>query len=169
MRIFDENFKKNPKNYILQSLLALAAMLVILSFVEILTRTAIVAALGASTFIVFAMPNSRTASPRRLIGGHIVGIICGLACYYLFNGGLLLNDLADNYDIITWFSYALSVVLSLFVMTVTDTEHPPAASTALGIAAFGVSWQIVVFVISFAIFLSLARRLLKPWLKDLIN
>jgi len=66
MRIFDENFKKNPKNYILQSLLALAAMLVILSFVEILTRTAIVAALGASTFIVFAMPNSRTASPRRL-------------------------------------------------------------------------------------------------------
>jgi CBS-domain-containing membrane protein len=169
MRIFDENFKKNPKNYILQSLLALAAMLVILSFVEILTRTAIVAALGASTFIVFAMPNSRTASPRRLIGGHIVGIICGLACYYLFNGGLLLNDLADDYDIITWFSYALSVVLSLFVMTVTDTEHPPAASTALGIAAFGVSWQIVVFVISFAIFLSLARRLLKPWLKDLIN
>jgi CBS-domain-containing membrane protein len=168
MRIFDENFKKNPKNYILQSLLALAAMLVILSFVEILTRTAIVAALGASTFIVFAMPNSRTASPRRLIGGHIVGIICGLACYYLFNGGLL-NDLADNYDIIIWFSYALSVVLSLFVMTVTDTEHPPAASTALGIAAFGVSWQIVVFVISFAIFLSLARRLLKPWLKDLIN
>jgi CBS-domain-containing membrane protein len=169
MRIFDENFKKNPKNYILQSLLALAAMLVILSFVEILTRTAIVAALGASTFIVFAMPNSRTASPRRLIGGHIVGIICGLACYYLFNGGLLLNDLADDYDIITWFSYALSVVLSLFVMTVTDTEHPPAASTALGIAAFGVSWQIVVFVISFAVFLSLARRLLKPWLKDLIN
>jgi len=80
-----------------------------------------------------------------------------------------LNDLADNYDIIIWFSYALSVVLSLFVMTVTDTEHPPAASTALGIAAFGVSWQIVVFVISFAIFLSLARRLLKPWLKDLIN
>jgi CBS-domain-containing membrane protein len=169
MRIFDENFKKNPQNYILQSLLALAAMLVILSFVEILTRTAIVAALGASTFIVFAMPNSRTASPRRLIGGHIVGIICGLACYYLFNGGLLLNDLADDYDIITWFSYALSVVLSLFVMTVTDTEHPPAASTALGIAAFGVSWQIVVFVISFAVFLSLARRLLKPWLKDLIN
>ncbi len=144
------------------------AMLVILSFVEILTRTAIVAALGASTFIVFAMPNSGTAGPRRLIGGHIVGIICGLACYYLFNGGLL-KDLSESYDIIIWFSYALSVVLSLFIMTITNTEHPPAASTALGIAAFGVSWQIVVFIIAFAVFLSLARRLLSPWLKDLIK
>lgn len=144
------------------------AMLVILSFVEILTRTAIVAALGASTFIVFAMPNSRTAGPRRLIGGHIAGILCGLACYYLFNGGLL-KDLSESYDIIIWFSYALSVVLSLFIMTITNTEHPPAASTALGIAAFGVSWQIVVFIIAFAVFLSLARRLLSPWLKDLIK
>lgn len=143
-------------------------MLVILSFVEILTRTAIVAALGASTFIVFAMPNSRTAGPRRLIGGHIAGILCGLACYYLFNGGLL-KDLSESYDIIIWFSYALSVVLSLFIMTITNTEHPPAASTALGIAAFGVSWQIVVFIIAFAVFLSLARRLLSPWLKDLIK
>lgn len=143
-------------------------MLVILSFVEILTRTAIVAALGASTFIVFAMPNSRTAGPRRLIGGHIVGIICGLACYYLFNGGLL-NDFGDKYDIVIWFSYALSVVLSLFFMAITDTEHPPAASTALGIAAFGVSWQIVVFIVSFAVFLSLARWLLRRWLIDLIN
>ncbi len=144
------------------------AMLVILSFVEILTRTAIVAALGASTFIVFAMPNSRTAGPRRLIGGHIAGILCGLACYYLFNGGLL-KDLSESYDIVIWFSYALSVVLSMFVMAITSTEHPPAASTALGIAAFGVSWQIVVFIIAFAVFLSLARRLLSPWLKDLIK
>jgi CBS-domain-containing membrane protein len=152
----------------LQSLLALVAMLIILCFVEILTQTAIVAALGASTFIVFAMPSSKTAGPRRLIGGHVVGIICGLACYYLFNGGLL-NDLAARYDIVIWFSYALSVVLSMFVMTVTNTEHPPAASTALGIAAFGVSWQIVVFIVSFAVFLSLARWLLRRWLIYLIN
>jgi CBS-domain-containing membrane protein len=148
--------------------LALAAMLIILCFVEILTQTAIVAALGASTFIVFAMPSSKTAGPRRLIGGHVAGIICGLACYYLFNGGLL-NDLAARYDIVIWFSYALSVVLSLFVMTATNTEHPPAASTALGIATYGFSWETVVFVIFFAVFLSLTRRLLKPWLKDLIK
>ena len=143
-------------------------MLIILCFVEILTQTAIVAALGASTFIVFAMPNSRTAGPRRLIGGHVVGIICGIACYYLFNGGLF-NDVAEKYDIVIWFSYALSVVLSLFFMAITDTEHPPAASTALGIAAFGVSWETILFVISFAVFLSMARWVLRRWLIDLIN
>jgi CBS-domain-containing membrane protein len=168
MKILDKNFKKNPRNYIMQSLLALVAMLVILCFVEVLTQTAIVAALGASTFIVFAMPDSRTAGPRQLIGGHIAGILCGLVCYYLFNGGLL-KQLAENYDIIIWLSYALAVTLSLFIMTITNTEHPPAASTALGIAAFGVSWQTVLFIILFAVFLSIARKLLKPWLKDLVN
>ena len=143
-------------------------MLIILCFVEILTQTAIVAALGASTFIVFAMPSSRTAGPRRLIGGHVVGIICGMLCFFMFSCDPL-EEWACNYDLVTWFSYALSVVLSLFVMTITNTEHPPAASTALGIAAFGVSWETILFVISFAVFLSLARWVLRRWLIDLIN
>jgi len=143
-------------------------MLIILSFVEVLTQTAIVAALGASTFIVFAMPNSRTAGPRRLIGGHIVGILCGMLWFFIFSCDPL-EELSCNYDLVVWFSYALSVVLSLFFMTITNTEHPPAASTALGIAAFGVSWETILFVISFAVFLSLARWLLRRWLIDLIN
>ncbi len=168
MKIFDENFKKNPRNYVFQSLLALAAMLIILSFVKILTETAIVAALGASSFIVFAMPSSRTAGARRLIGGHIIGILCGALCYHIFNCSPL-EEWACNYDLIVWFSYALSVALSLFMMTITDTEHPPAASTALGIAVYGFSWETVVFVVLFTILLAITRKLLKPWLKDLIN
>jgi CBS-domain-containing membrane protein len=143
-------------------------MLIILTFVEVLTHTAIVFALAASTFIVFATPASRSATPRRLIGGHIVGILCGLVCYYIFNGGLL-QDAAASYDIVIWFAYALSVALSLFIMTITNTEHPPAAATAMGIVVNGFTWQVVVFVVLFAVFLSLAKRLLKPWLKDLIN
>ncbi len=69
MEIFDKSFVRKPRNYIIQSLLALIAVGIILYFVEILTHAAIIAALGASTFIVFAMPNSVTAQPRRLIGG----------------------------------------------------------------------------------------------------
>jgi CBS-domain-containing membrane protein len=66
-----------------------------------------------------------------------------------------------------WFAYALSVALALFFMTITNTEHPPAASTALGIVAYGASWQTVLFVLLFAVSLSIIRRLLGNWLRDL--
>jgi CBS-domain-containing membrane protein len=166
VEVIDKSFIKNPKNYILQSLMALGALLIILSFVEVLTEAAIVAALGASTFIVFAMPRSITARPRRLIGGHAVGIVCGLICYYAFLAGPLC-DFCAQHDIMLWFAYALSVALALFFMTITNTEHPPAASTALGIAAYGASWQTVLFVLLFAAGLTIIRWLLGNWLRDL--
>lgn len=166
MELFDKSFIQKPRNYILQSLMAMAALLIILSFVEVLTEAAIVAALGASTFIVFAMPRSITARPRRLIGGHAVGIVCGLVCYCAFMTGPL-GDISEEHEIMLWFAYALSVALSLFFMTITNTEHPPAASTALGIVAYGCSWQTVLFVMLFAVGLSIVRRLLGGWLRDL--
>jgi CBS-domain-containing membrane protein len=166
MEIIDKSFIQKPKNYILQSLLALLALLVILSFIEILTQAAIVAALGASTFIVFAMPRSITAKPRRLIGGHVVGIICGLICYYAFLTGPL-GELSGEHELFLWFAYALSVALSLFFMTITNTEHPPAAATALGIVTHGCSWQTVLFILIFAIGLAIVRRLLRERLIDL--
>jgi CBS-domain-containing membrane protein len=166
MEIIDKSFIQKPKNYILQSLLALLALLVILSFIEILTQAAIVAALGASTFIVFAMPRSITAKPRRLIGGQVVGIICGLICYYAFLTGPL-GELSGEHELFLWFAYALSVALSLFFMTITNTEHPPAAATALGIVTHGCSWQTVLFILLFAIGLAIVRRLLRERLIDL--
>ena len=166
MEIIDKSFIQKPKNYILQSLLALLALLVILSFIEILTQAAIVAALGASTFIVFAMPRSITAKPRRLIGGHVVGIICGLICYYAFLTGPL-GELSGEHELFLWFAYALSVALSLFFMTITNTEHPPAAATALGIVTHGCSWQTVLFILIFAVGLAIVRRLLRERLIDL--
>jgi CBS-domain-containing membrane protein len=166
VEVIDRSFVQKPRNYVMQSLLAMAAMMVILSFVEVLTEAAIVAALGASTFIVFAMPRSITARPRRLIGGHAVGIICGLICYYSFLTGPL-GEFSGEHQLMLWFAYALSVAISLFFMTVTNTEHPPAASTALGIVAYGCSWQTVLFVLLFAVGLSIVRRLLSSRLIDL--
>lgn len=72
IRIIDESFLRTPRNYIIQSLLAVVALAVILYFVEVLTHTAIIAALGSSAFIVFALPHSITAQPRRLIGGTLL-------------------------------------------------------------------------------------------------
>ena len=166
MHIIDKSFTRAPKSYILQSLLATVAIAIILYFVEILTHAFIIAALGASTFIVFATPHSITAQPRRLIGGHTIGLICGSICYFAFLTGPL-GELAANWEFLTWFVCALSVGLSIFLMTITDTEHPPAASTALGIVAHGWSYRIVIFVLISAISLAIIRRLLRGHLRDL--
>ena len=168
MHIIDKSFTGAPKNYIIQSLLALVAVAIILYFVEVLTHAAVVAALGASTFIVFAMPHSITAQPRRLVGGHIIGLICGTICYYAFLTGPL-GGLSANWEFIILFACALSVGLSIFLMTVTNTEHPPAAATALGIVAHGWSYQIVIFVLVCAIGLALIRRVLRGYLRDLVR
>lgn len=69
MHIIGKSFMRAPKSYIVQSLFATVAVVINLYFVEVLTHAAIVAALGASTFIVFVMPHSITAQPKRLIGG----------------------------------------------------------------------------------------------------
>jgi len=167
MEIIDKSFVGKPKSYIIQGLMATAVTAIILYFVEVLTHAVIVAALGASTFIVFAMPHSITAQPRRLIGGHIVGLICGTLCYYAFLTGPL-RELAANSEFIFYISCALSVGLSIFLMTITNTEHPPAAATAISVVVYGWSYQITMFVLLSAIGLATARRLLRSRLVDLI-
>jgi len=167
MEIIDKSFKRAPKSFIMQSLLAVVTVAIILYFVEVLTHAAIVAALGASAFIVFAMPRSITARPRSLIGGHIVGLLSGTFCYYAFLAGPL-GKLITGWEFTTLFIYALAVGLSIFLMVITNTEHPPAAGTALGVVAYAWSYQIVVFVLLCAIGLAIVRWLLGSRLRDLV-
>ncbi len=166
MYLIDKSFKKAPRSYIRQSLLAALVVAIILLFFKMLGGFVIIAALGASTFIVFAMPSSVTAEPRRLIGGHAVGLLSGVLCYFVFLSGRF-GQLIANYEFIFILAGALSVGLSIFLMTITDTEHPPAATTALGIIANGWSYKVAIFILLSALCLALARRLLRPHLKDL--
>ena len=167
MQIIDKAFVRSPKSYIIQSLLAVVAVAIILYFVGVLTHVAIVAALGSSAFVVFAMPRSVTGQPRRLIGGHVVGLISGTFCHFVFLGGPL-GELVTGWEFTTLLVYALAVGLSIFLMTITDTEHAPAAGTALGIVTYDWSYQVVIFVLIFAISLAIVRKLLGSRLKDLV-
>jgi CBS-domain-containing membrane protein len=166
VHLVDKTFLKKPGSYIIQSLLAVIAVAVILYFVETITQAAIVAALGASSFIVFAMPKTVAAEPRRLIGGHITGIVCGLICYY----GCYTNPTEtffNSNEIIHWLPAAFAVGLSIFLMTILNFEHPPAAGTALGIVAHEWTWETIVFIVAFAVSLAIIGVLLKKYLKNL--
>ena len=53
-------------------------------------------------------------------------------------------------------------------MAITNTEHPPAAGTALGIVIQGWSYSTLLVIIITISLLSLTKYLLKSWLKDLV-
>ena len=168
MQIFDRKLKKYFPNYILQSLLATIALTIILYFENIFTNTAVVASLGATTFVIFAMPKYATAQPRRVMGGHIFGIIVGIFCSYLYSHIQNENNFFLSQEMLKILIPSLSVGLSIFFMVITNTEHPPAAGTALGIVVQGWSYSTILVILITISLLSLTKYLLKPWLKDLV-
>jgi CBS-domain-containing membrane protein len=160
IQIFDEKIKTNYLSYILQCLLATLTLLAVLIFLDVLTETAIIAALGASAFIVFTMPLTYSSQPRRLIGGYIVGICVGFVFY-------LISNLIDLPGIIIYentsliFFGALSVGIAILIMTITNTEHAPAAGIALGLVINQWTEITIVFILVSILWMSLVRKLLK--------
>jgi hypothetical protein len=53
-------------------------------------------------------------------------------------------------------------------MAITNTEHPPAAGTALGVVIAGFSVRVVLGVIIGVMILVSIHRVLRPYLRDLI-
>lgn len=167
MRLLDRQFRKYLGHYIIQSLMAAAVLAIILAVLHIEAHLAIIASMGASTFVVFAMPRSVQAQPRSVVGGHTVGLLSGSLSYLPFLW-LSIPSGAPAEKLFYVLAGALAVGLAIFLMSITNTEHAPAAGTALGIVVHGVSWQAAVFVIVCAVGLSLARWLLRGWLRDLV-
>ncbi|MBI2830240.1 MAG: HPP family protein [Chloroflexi bacterium] len=164
-----EAFVTKPRNHVvIQCLIATLAVAVILLSVANLTHALIIGALGSSAFIVLGMPSSRTACPKKLIGGHLMGLVSGALSYYVF-----LSLLRQSFDIspqlyLIPVAAALAVGLSLFLMVVTHTEHPPAAGTALSVVVMGWSYQLAAFVLLSMLGLAATRKLLKRHLRDLV-
>ena len=163
LRLIDEKFRENPVHYVLQTLLAFGVIAAIVLVMGVLTSGTIVAALGASAFIVFAMPHDRAARPRHLLGGHAICLSVGFLCSIPIRtvAGLASSEVAIG------LIAAAAVALSIFAMVVTDTEHPPAAGNALAFAVIRLDVEHVLFTVGAIVLLALARHVLRRWLKDL--
>jgi len=105
--------------------------------------------------------------PRFLIGGYIVGISMGLLCHYLS-----LLPLLAQLSIIQEFPHvvfgALSVGLTIFVMVITDTEHPPAAGVALALILNELSYMTIFVAMAGIVSLCIIRYLFKSALRNLL-
>lgn len=150
-------FLENWKHYVFQSLLATVTIVVVLVLLT-LENAVIVAAVGASTFIVFAMPRNITAKTRNLFGGHMIGLVSGSLCHCIPHG-------SSPAAIVV---YGFAVGVSIFLMVVLDMEHPPAAGTALGTVIAGFSWSVGAAVVTTALVLAIVHRFCGRWIKDLV-
>ena len=141
---FDPKFPSYWKTYLTQSSYAAAAVFFITLLLS--ENPVVIASIGATAFIVFALPNNIAAEPKRIIGGHFLGFFIG-SCFAVF----------PFMDIIffkaIWF--ALSIGFTILLMVVLDFEHPPAAGIALGMTLVGYSGSaaiaIIISVLSLAI------------------
>ena len=170
-KLLDRRFRHHWKSYLLQCGLATFALLLILLALDVVLQAAIVVAIASSAFIVFAVPHSNASSPRRIVGGHLVAVLVSavVSLVHLTPVGANLGaDLSLGYYLVVDMMAVVSVGLSIFVMVVTNTEHPPAAGTALGLVVVGWSLPAVIFVMLGAIALSAAHMLLRNRLTNLI-
>ncbi len=168
MHLFDEKFKKHIGRYILQCLLATVCILVVLVVLRAISNAAIIVALGASTFVVFAAPKRTSSKPRYLIGGYVVGLAVGTAFHWMSQAWPVPEVFfLESFPYIVY--GAPAVGLTMFLMVITDTEHPPAASVALGLVLL-TEWSYAVLIVSLTgiIVLSVLKWLLRDQLIDLV-
>uniref|UniRef100_A0A7C5EN78 HPP family protein n=1 Tax=Desulfobacca acetoxidans TaxID=60893 RepID=A0A7C5EN78_9BACT len=83
----------------------------------------LIGSFGASAVLIYGATKSPLAQPRNLIGGHIISALIGVSAWKLLHP-------------CPWLAAALAVSVSIAVMHLTKTLHPPGGATAL-IAVIG--------------------------------
>jgi len=168
MDFIDANFKRYPGKYFWQCSLAIAMFVLVLLFLDVLEHTAIIATLGATAFIAFAMPRSYSSKPRHLIGGYAVGIAVGCLCSYLAVGLADCGALsAGNANVVV--SGAIAVGAAIFLMAILNMEHPPAAGMALSLVINPWELETMLFIVGSVLLFALVKELLKRFMIDLAN
>lgn len=78
----------------------------------------LIGSFGASSVLIYGAIQSPLAQPRNLIGGHTISAFIGVSIYHI------LPD-------VIWLTAPMAVSLSIVMMQITKTLHPPGGATAL--------------------------------------
>jgi len=92
-------------------------------FVDTRGALLIVASMGASAVLLFAMPHSALPQPWPLLGGHLVSALVGVACAMFIPNPML--------------AAAAAVSIAIGTMVQLRCIHPPGGATALTVVVGG--------------------------------
>ncbi|PWN37760.1 HPP-domain-containing protein [Meira miltonrushii] len=95
---------------------------------------AIIGSFGASSVLIYAVPASPLSQPRCFVGGQFLSALIAVCITKLFAlaGSPTYNImLTDRSTSIVWIAGALATALSITLMSITGTIHPPGGATAV--------------------------------------
>ena len=164
---WDRKFEANPGHYIVQSLVATVYIIIVLVALDLITQTAIIATLGASAFIIFVRPHSYISRTRILLGGYIIAMVVGVSMSLLANMEIMETVFVYHEFQFVFFS-AAAVGIVIPALALTNTEHPPAASMALGLVLSDWNIVILLFIISCVLFLAVVKKGFSPVMMNLM-
>ena len=162
----DPGFAGAPLRFAIQAGVAALVMLAILAFVHSLSSAAIAAGLASSVVGIFINPSNPTAKVRSVIGGHWVALALGSMFSVILFLGPVETYLADRTFLLN-LSLAVAVGLAMLFMAITNTEHPPAAGTAIGMATREFDILIFLSIIGAVVMLAMIKLAFRPHLRDL--
>lgn len=121
----------------------------------------IMAPFGATSVLIFGVPDSPLAQPRNVIGGNLLSALVSLVILHLLGSSPL--------------AIGLAVSMAIGTMQLTGTVHPPGGAVALVVMMTRPDWQFLltptlagslIFVLCAVIFNNLAeeRTYPKHWL-----
>jgi CBS-domain-containing membrane protein len=90
--------------------------------------------LGASAILVFYRPSLPAASPKNVVFGHAIGIVCGFAALVVTGLQHSPSAIATGVDGPRVIALALSLAATGALMVFFKVMHPPAGATALVIS-----------------------------------
>jgi len=165
--LLDPKFRLKFRQYFFQAALATIAMAVILLFVDSLSTAAIAAGLGSSVIGIFINPTGATARIRAVVGGHTMALLLGSVFSLILFAGGIESFIADHSRFHA-LMMALSVGMLILIMAITDTEHPPAAGIAIGMASREWTPEVFGAILGAAALLGATKLVLKRNLQDLL-
>lgn len=141
------------------ALVAIAAtMATSLQFVGAQGAALLVASMGASAVLLFAVPHGALSQPWALVGGHLVSALIGVSCAMFVSDSFVAGPLA--------------VALAIYAMHHLRCIHPPGGATALaavvggsGVHALGYQFVLTPVLLNVAIMLlvAVAANYPFPW------
>lgn len=124
-----------PRHTLAQGLVACAGVFVVIGVLAVfsfkLHVLLLLGSFGSSAVMVFTFPEIHFSQPRSVIGGHVICSSVGLAALQLWGP--------------VWWSLALAAALSLALMMLSRTVHPPAGSNPVIAFLTAPGWDFVLF------------------------
>ncbi|HLO83550.1 MAG TPA: HPP family protein [Nostocaceae cyanobacterium] len=117
----------------------------------------LMAPLGATSVLIFGIPDSPLAQPRNVIGGNLVAALVSLTILHIFGSE-------------PW-AMGMAVATTIGMMQLTATLHPPSGAVALVVMMTKASWQFlftpalegsIILVLCAVVFNNLARERTYP-------